>query len=108
MLVERVVVADAPALAPVETWPGQTDMSRLQKLIWAAARPIVLAGGSRWSEPASAALQRFVERFSLPVATTFPRAPLMDALPPCYAADPGFRPTPKLLAATKAADLVLC
>src|SRR6195256_4873501 len=59
MLVERVAVADAPAFAPVETWPGQSDMSRLQKLIWAAARPIVLAGGSRWSEPAGAALQRF-------------------------------------------------
>src|SRR6201993_2473036 len=63
MLVEPVAVRDAPAFAPVETWPGQSDMSRLQKLIWAAARPIVLAGGSRWSEPASAALQRFAERF---------------------------------------------
>src|SRR4030081_1114068 len=33
MLVERVSVADAPAVAPVETWPGQSDMSRLQKLL---------------------------------------------------------------------------
>src|SRR5437763_15948552 len=42
MLVERIAVPDAPAFEPVETWPGATDMSRLQKLLWAAARPIAL------------------------------------------------------------------
>src|SRR6201991_516439 len=30
MLPERVGVADAPAFEPFETWPGLTDMSRLQ------------------------------------------------------------------------------
>ena len=59
MLVERIAVPDAPAFEPVETWPGATDMSRLQKLLWAAERPIVLLGGSRWSEPACAAVARF-------------------------------------------------
>src|SRR6478736_6607941 len=49
MLVERIAVPDAPAFEPVETWPGATDMSRLQKLLWAAERPILLLGGSRWS-----------------------------------------------------------
>ena len=107
MLVERLAVPDAPAFEPVEIWPGLSDMSRLQKLIWAAARPIVLAGGSRWSEAAAAALARFAERFALPVATTFRRAHLMDALHPCYAGDLGIGPNPKLLARIKAADLVL-
>ena len=107
MQIERVAVADAPAFEPVETWPGQTDMSRLQKLIWAAARPIVLAGGSRWSEPAAAALQRFAERFALPVATTFRRAHLFDALHPGYAGDLGIGANPALLGRIKAADLIV-
>jgi acetolactate synthase-1/2/3 large subunit len=107
MQVERVAVADAPAFTPVETWPGQNDMSRLQKLLWGAVRPIVLAGGSRWSEQAGAALQRFAERFALPVATTFRRAHVMDALHPCYAGDLGIGPNPKLVARIKAADLVV-
>src|SRR5205823_4017766 len=34
MLAERVAVADARPFEPVETWPGATDMSRLQKLLW--------------------------------------------------------------------------
>src|SRR5207237_3260049 len=46
MLVERIAVPDAPAFEPVEIWPGLTDMSRLQELLWAAERPIMLLGGS--------------------------------------------------------------
>src|SRR5215475_3639041 len=101
MLVERIAVPDAPAFEPVETWPGATDMSRLQKLIWAAQRPVVLLGGSRWSETACAAVARFAERFALPVATTFRRAHLFDA------GDLGIGPNPKLLARVKGADLIL-
>src|SRR3954464_11322895 len=52
MLRERIVVPDAPAFEPVETRPGLADMSRLQKLLWAAKSPMVLVGGSRWSETA--------------------------------------------------------
>jgi acetolactate synthase-1/2/3 large subunit len=107
MLGERVAVPDASAFEPVETWPGLTDMSRLQKLLWSAKRPIALAGGSRWSEAACAALMRFAERFALPVATTFRRGHLFDALHPCYAGDLGIGPNPKLLARAKSADLVL-
>jgi acetolactate synthase I/II/III large subunit len=107
MLVERVAVPDAPAFEPVETWPGATDMSRLQKLLWAAARPIALVGGSRWSEAACAALARFAQRFALPIATTFRRAHLLDPAHPCYAGDLGIGPNPKLLARVKAADLIL-
>jgi acetolactate synthase I/II/III large subunit len=107
MLTDRVAVPDAKAFEPVEIWPGLTDMSRLQKMLWAAKRPIVLAGGSRWSETACAALMRFAERFALPVATTFRRGHLVDALHPCYAGDFGIGPNPKLLARVKGADLVL-
>jgi acetolactate synthase-1/2/3 large subunit len=107
MLTERVAVPDGTAFEAAEIWPGLTDMSRLQKLLWAAKKPVVLAGGSRWSERAWAALARFAERFQLPVATTFRRGHLFDALHPCYAGDLGIGPNPKLLARVKGADLVL-
>jgi acetolactate synthase I/II/III large subunit len=107
MLIERVVVPDAPAFEPVETWPGLTDMAQLQKLLWAAKQPIVLAGGSRWSESACASLQRFAERFALPISTTFRRSHIFNALHACYAGDLGIGPNPKLLARIKSADLVI-
>jgi acetolactate synthase-1/2/3 large subunit len=52
-------------------------------------------------------MQRFAERFMLPVATTFRRAHLFDAFHPCYAGDLGIGPNPKLLARVKDADLVI-
>ncbi len=107
MLIERVIAADAPAFEPVETSPGAADMRRLQMLLGEAQRPIVLLGGSRWSKSACAAVQRFAERFMLPVATTFRRAHLFDAFHPCYAGDLGIGPNPKLLARVKEADLVI-
>ena len=107
MLTERVVVPDAKAFEPAETWPGLTDMSRLQKLLWASKKPVALVGGSRWSQAAFDALARFAERFALPVATTFRRGHLFDAAHPCFAGDLGIGVNPKLLARVKAADLVL-
>jgi acetolactate synthase-1/2/3 large subunit len=107
MLTERVAVADAPPFVAVESWPGLNDMAQLQKLIWAAERPIMLIGGSRWSEAACAAVMRFAERFALPVATTLRRSHLFDCLHPCYAGDLGIGPNPKLVARIKASDLVI-
>ena len=107
MLRDRVSVADAAAFTPVEIWPGADDINRLQKLLAEAKRPVVLIGGSRWTEQASAALMRFAERFALPVATTFRRGHLFDAMHRCYAGDFGIGPNPKLLARVKGADLVL-
>ena len=107
MLTDRVIVPDAPPFEPVETWPGQTDMAALQKRLWAAKQPIMILGGSRWSESACAAVMRFAERFALPVCTTFRRTHLFDALHPCFAGDLGIGPNPKLLARIKGADLVI-
>jgi len=107
MLRERVSVPDATAFEPVEIWPGESDMRRLQDLLAAAKRPIALIGGSRWTEQSTIAMMRFAERLALPVATTFRRGHLFDALHPCYAGDFGIGPNPKLLARVKGADLVL-
>ncbi|MGD9925469.1 MAG: thiamine pyrophosphate-binding protein [Pseudorhodoplanes sp.] len=107
MLTERAVVADAPPFEPVETWPGLTDMSRLQKMLWSAQRPIMILGGSRWSQKAWAATQRFAERFDVPVATTFRRGHLFDQTHRNYAGDLGVGPNPKLVARIKASDLVV-
>jgi acetolactate synthase-1/2/3 large subunit len=107
MLMERVSVADALAAEPIETWPGQTDMAHLQKMLWAAEKPLMILGGSRWSESACAATLRFAERFDIPVMTSFRRLHLFPALHSCYAGDLGTGVNPKVVARVKAADLVL-
>jgi acetolactate synthase-1/2/3 large subunit len=107
MLIERAIVPDAPAFEPIETWPGLTDMAHLQKMLWAAKRPVMILGGSRWTEKAWTATQRFAERFDLPVMTTFRRGHLFDQTHRNYAGDCGIGPNPKLIARIKSSDLVI-
>lgn len=107
MLNERIDVSSALASRAVETTPGAEDMAALEALMEDARRPLFILGGSRWTPDACAAVTRFAERFVMPVATSYRRAPLFDALHPNYAGDVGLGPNPKLMARVKAADLVV-
>jgi acetolactate synthase I/II/III large subunit len=107
MLTEEAAVADAPPFEPVETYPAPGQMAELQKLLWAAARPVAVLGGSRWSAAAVQRFARFAERFELPVHTSFRRQMLFSADHPCYAGDLGIGPNPKIVARVKDADLIL-
>jgi acetolactate synthase I/II/III large subunit len=107
MLIERVAVPDAPPFALIETAPGPAEMEKFAQMLAAARAPVMLLGGSRWSQASSDAVARFAQKYALPVATTFRRAHLFDALHPCYAGDLGIGPNPKLLERIKGADLVI-
>ncbi|WP_413771042.1 thiamine pyrophosphate-binding protein [Lichenihabitans sp. PAMC28606] len=107
MLTEAAEVADAPRVEPVLSWPGPTQMAALQQMLWAAERPMLVLGGSGWSRKACASVARFVERFDLPVATSFRRAGLFDADHANYAGEIGIGPNPALKARIAAADLVI-
>jgi acetolactate synthase I/II/III large subunit len=107
MLVERIAVADAPPFALIETSPGPAELERFAQMLSDAHSPIMLLGGSRWSQQACDRVAAFAQKYSLPVATTFRRAHLFDALHPCYAGDLGIGPNPKLLERIKGADLVV-
>ena len=107
MLVERVAVDDAPPFAPIETSPGATEMQKFAELLGGARAPIVLLGGSRWSQEACDRLAHFAEKYALPVCTTFRRGHLFDQTHACYAGDLGIGPNPKLLERIKSSDLVI-
>jgi acetolactate synthase-1/2/3 large subunit len=107
MLTERVAVPDAPPYSLIETAPGPAELKKFVEMLASSRTPIMLLGGSRWSQQASDVLARFAHKYQLPVATTFRRAHLFDALHPCYAGDLGIGPNPKLIERIKNADLVI-
>ena len=107
MLTERITSPAPLPFEPVETWPGASEMAELARLIAAAKRPLLILGGSRWTEAACGAIKTFVERFALPVVTSYRRGPLFDPLHPCYAGDLGIGPNPELVARIKQSDLVV-
>ena len=104
---DRAGVADALRAEPVATWPGQTQMAELQKLLWAAERPLVIVGGSNWNPAACDSLRRFAERFDLPVAASFRRLALFDGDHPNFAGELALGINPKLRARVDNADLVV-
>ncbi|QIB35004.1 thiamine pyrophosphate-binding protein [Ancylobacter pratisalsi] len=107
MLSDIVDVPDAPRVEPTETWPGLTDMMRLQKMLWAASRPVMVLGGGRWNSKAVASVVRFAERFDLPVCASFRRQMLFPADHGSYAGDIGFSLNPRLLERLRQADLII-
>jgi acetolactate synthase-1/2/3 large subunit len=107
MLTEMAAVTDAPRVEPAPIWPGLTQMAELQKMLWAAERPIAILGGGGWTKRASAAFARFAERFDLPVAGSFRRASAFDGEHDNFAGEIGFSVNPKLKARVEAVDLVL-
>jgi acetolactate synthase-1/2/3 large subunit len=107
MLTERVAVEDAPPYTLVETSPGSAELKKFAQLVGAARAPMLILGGSRWSQAACDGIARFAQKHALPVCTTFRRLHLFDALHPSYAGDLGITPNPKLLERIKSADLVV-
>jgi acetolactate synthase I/II/III large subunit len=107
MLTEEASVADAPPYEPVETHPALGQMAELQKLLWAAERPVAILGGSRWSAAAVQRFARFAERFDLSVYPSFRRQMLFPADHPCHGGDIGIGPNPKVVARIKESDLIL-
>ena len=107
MLTQAATVADALPFAIAETHPGPDDMTRFQALLEGAERPVVILGGSRWSEAATRDLAAFATAFDLPIYCSFRRQMLMSAEHASYAGDLGLGANPKLLARIRAADLVV-
>jgi acetolactate synthase-1/2/3 large subunit len=107
MLKEQVSVVDVPPWEHVEGAPGKAEMDRLGELLHSARHPVLILGGSRWTETARDATHAFAWRFQMTVATSYQRLPLFDPLHPCYAGDLGIAPNPKLIERIKAADLVV-
>ncbi len=107
MLVELVDAPSAKPYTPVENHPGPQQMAKLAELLASAERPMVILGGTRWSEESVAQFKTFAERCKLPVGCSFRRQMLFDHLSPSYAGDVGIGINPALSKEIKQSDLII-
>jgi acetolactate synthase-1/2/3 large subunit len=107
MLTEAVTVADARPFVASQAAPDPADLARLRGMLEAAERPILLVGGSRWSDAACAQIVAFAEAWDLPTTTSFRRMDVFDNRSPVYAGDFGTSPLPSLPGRLREADLVI-
>ena len=63
-----------------EQWPPPSadEIDRFVEWLRPARRPMIVAGGSRWSQQTANSLEEFATRFSLPIATSFRRQDYVD------------------------------
>ncbi len=107
MLTDVATVPDALPCQVTETHPGDAALQALRERLQAAERPVVILGGSRWSEQAVRDVTTFAKAWQLPVYCSFRRQMLFPATHANYAGDLGLGVNPKLLARIRTSDLVL-
>jgi acetolactate synthase-1/2/3 large subunit len=107
MLREEAAVAPVGPYRAVRAHPGAADLAELRRLLAAAERPVVLVGGSGWTDAACADIAKFLAANDLPACCSFRRQDIVDNRMPYYLGDLGTGAAPTLVARVKAADLVL-
>jgi acetolactate synthase I/II/III large subunit len=107
MLTTPTAAPVLPRVEPAQAWPAPSALRELRTMLLAAERPFVLVGGGGWDATACSALQRFAERWQLPVGCAFRCQDLFDNAHPNYAGDVGIGIDPRLAARLRDADLLL-
>jgi acetolactate synthase-1/2/3 large subunit len=107
MLTDVVEVDDAPPYTPSR--PGATveEVERIGALVSRAERPMLLVGGSDWTDDACAQIRTFAEANGIPVACSFRRQDILDNASDCYVGDFGTAVAPSLIKRLAEADLLL-
>jgi len=107
MLTRAVSAADVAPYHAVQASPAAEDIEKLRALLQAAKRPLVILGGSVWTQAARRDLQSFAESSELPVACSFRFQDLFDNGHNHYVGDVGIGINPKLAERVRGADLLL-
>jgi len=104
---DLALVPDAVPMPVPRAFPDPAAMARLSEMLDLSERPLLLLGGSPWSDRGRADLARFAEAWDLPVAVGFRRQSLFDGWSERYVGDIGVGSDPALIARAREADLLV-
>lgn len=104
---ECEVAPGKPSVPASAGEPSDEAVARIFAMLSAAQRPLLIVGGSGWTEGARNDIQAFALANNVPVVTTFRRRDIIDHRLPCYVGEIGIGSNPALLAHVKDADFVI-
>jgi acetolactate synthase I/II/III large subunit len=107
MLTEEIAATPVQPSRPAPSDLTPDIVSDIGARLKRAERPILLLGGSNWTEEALTRLSNWCEASALPIALSFRRKDLISNDHPGYAGDIGVGTNPKLVERLRQADLVL-
>jgi acetolactate synthase-1/2/3 large subunit len=104
-------VEDAPdpgiAAVPVPAAAREDQLDRLEEMVAAAARPLLMVGGGGWTQAAGERLMEYAERRGLPVAVSLRCQDYVDNDHPNYVGHFTIGADPKLLKRLHDCDLLI-
>lgn len=95
------------AVAPAKAGLDPSFLADLGERLSKAERPLLVLGGSGWTEDAAAAIGDWAERLGLPVALSFRRKDILSNDRTNYAGDLGLGCNPELMKRAREADLLI-
>jgi acetolactate synthase-1/2/3 large subunit len=107
MLTDRTAVKDARPTQPVSINPSTRQVEQAGALLAAAERPLIIVGGSGWSEATRLQLQQFAEASGIALLNSFRCQDFVDNEHPNYAGDLGIGVNPALHRLVNEADCLL-
>lgn len=107
VLNSTAIVADAKAGPRAQSAPSEADMEALRKLLSAAQKPLMIVGGSGWTEQAAGHVRAFAVANDLPVVAGFRSQSIVDNRSDCYVGDLSLGCSAALKARVAEADLLL-
>jgi acetolactate synthase I/II/III large subunit len=107
VLGEESAACDTKPYKAVQAAPEDCDLAALGDELQKASKPLLIVGGSIWSEAGCAALAHFAKANALPVLASFRRQDLIDNRHPCYAGHLSLGLPPHLQQRVKGADLII-
>ena len=100
----------APLTAPAKIAspaPQAETMATAQQMLKAAKKPVILMGGTNWTEAGRAALQNFAEQSDIPVVAAFRYQDQFDNFSSAFVGEAGVGMLPHVKALIRDADLIL-
>ncbi|CAD5273926.1 Thiamine pyrophosphate-binding protein [Bosea sp. 62] len=104
---ECEVAPGKPSVPASAGQPSDEAVEQVFAMLSAAQRPLLIVGGSGWTEGARNDIQAFALANNVPVVTTFRRRDIIDHRLPCYVGEIGIGSNPALLAHVKDTDFVI-
>lgn len=100
----------APLIAPAKITspaPQAIAVTEAQQLLKAARKPVILIGGTNWSDEGRTALQKFAEQSDIPVVAAFRYIDQFDNYSSSFVGETGVGMLPHVKALIRDADLIL-
>ncbi|MFV3414284.1 thiamine pyrophosphate-binding protein [Pseudomonas nitroreducens] len=100
-------VADMKPTPITRATPSADSLAELRERLSRAKRPLLIVGGTGWTQEACAQVRAFARTNRLPLVASFRRQDLIDNRDEQYAGQLGFGASPKLTDRVQEADLLV-